>query len=194
MSMSIGPEIAHRLKSISDPTLSPDGSRVAYAMSWAEPQEMDHRSRIMMLEVDRGVSQSSPREFTRGSHDSAPRFSPDGESLAFLREDDAGRRQVWVIGLAGGESRQVTAAAQGVSDFSWSPDGKRLVFCAGVDPGAPEVSQAALGTPQVRVVQRIRYRYDGSGLAGQPAHAPVHGGVGRSESPGGRPTCRWRLG
>ena len=137
MSTPIGPEVAHQLKSISDPSLSPDGSRVAYAMSWAEPPEMDLRSRIMMLDVDRGISE----EFTRGIRDSAPRFSPDGESLAFLREDAAGRRQVWVIALAGGESRQVTAAAEGVSEYGWSPDGKRLVICAGVDPGAAEVPQ-----------------------------------------------------
>ena len=162
MSTPIGPEVAHRLKSISDPSLAPDGSRVAYSMSWAEPPEMDQRSRIMMLDVDRGVSE----EFTRGIRDSAPRFSPGGESLAFLREDAAGRRQVWVIALAGGESRQVTAAAEGVSEYGWSPDGKRLVICAGVDPGAPEVSQPVSGPPEVRVVQRIRYRYDGLGWRG----------------------------
>ena len=71
-----------------------------------------------------------------------------------------------MIGLAGGESRQVTAAAQGVSDFSWSPDGKCLVICAGVDPGAPEDPQPGSAPPQVRVVQRIRYRYDGLGWRG----------------------------
>ena len=162
MSTPIGPEVAHQLKSISDPSLSPDGSRVAYAMSWAEPPEMDLRSRIMMLDVDRGISE----EFTRGIRDSAPRFSPDGESMAFLREDAAGRRQVWVIALAGGESRQVTAAAHGVSEYGWSPEGKRLVICAGVDPGAPEFSQPDLRPPEVRVVQRIRYRYDGLGWRG----------------------------
>ena len=166
MSTPIGPEVAYRLKSISDPSLAPDSSRAAYAMSWAEPPEMDQRSRIMMLDVDRGGSQLFPREFTRGIRDSAPRFSPDGESLAFLREDAAGRRQVWVIALAGGESRQVTAAAKGVSEYGWSPEGKRLVICAGVDPGAPEVAQPGSGTHQVRVVQRIRYRYDGLGWRG----------------------------
>ena len=162
MSTPIGPEVAHRLKSISDPSLAPDGSRVAYGMSWVEPPEMDLRSRIMMLDVDRGISE----EFTRGIRDSAPRFSPDGESLAFLREDAAGRRQVWVIALAGGESRQVTAAAEGVSEYGWSPDGKRLVICAGVDPGAAEVYKPDSGPPEVRVVQRIRYRYDGLGWRG----------------------------
>ena len=166
MSTPIGPEVAHRLKSISDPSLSPDGSRVAYAMSWAEPPGMDFRSRIMMLDVDRGVSE----EFTRGIRDSASRFSPDGESLAFLREDDAGRRQVWAIALAGGESWQVTAAALGVSEFGWSPDGKRLVFCAGVDPDSPirpgDGDGPGPAAPSVRVVNRIRYRYDTLGWRG----------------------------
>ena len=71
-----------------------------------------------------------------------------------------------MIALAGGESRQVTAAAQGVSEYGWSPEGKRLVICAGVDPGEPGVSQPVSGPPEVRVVQRIRYRYDGLGWRG----------------------------
>ena len=33
MTLPIGPEIAHRLNAISDPTISPDGSRVAYALA-----------------------------------------------------------------------------------------------------------------------------------------------------------------
>ena len=162
MSSPIGPEVAHRLKSISDPSLSPDGSRVAYALSWAEPPEMNSRSRIMMLDVDQGTTV----EFTQGNRDSAPRFSPEGKSLAFFRVDAESKRQVWVMGAGGGEARQATAHAQGVNDFNWSPDGRHMVICADVDPNQPGVEIPDPDTPKVRVVRRIRYRYDTLGWRG----------------------------
>ena len=167
MTRPIGPEVAYSLKSVSDPSISPDGGRLAYALSWAEPPELDGRSRIMMADLEDG----SIAEFTRGPSDSAPRFSPDGRSLGFLREDAQGWKQVWLISAGGGEAVQLTAADRSVVDFNWSPDSKRVVFCADVEPGQPAAGASdgagpAEKAPSVRVVRRIRYRYDGLGWRG----------------------------
>ena len=161
MTLPIGPEVAHRLKAISDPSISPDGSRVAYALSWAEPESLEGRSRIMMQDFDGGLVE----EFTQGDRDTAPRFSPDGLTLAFLRPNGNGKRQVWVMGTNGGEARMVSAAPLGVSDFVWSPDGGRLAICADVEP-ATEMDEPLHKMPQVTVVRRIRYRYDTLGWRG----------------------------
>ena len=48
------------------------------------------------------------REFTQGNKDTVPKFSPDGRTLAFLRPDDAGKRQVWRMDAGGGEARLLT--------------------------------------------------------------------------------------
>ena len=166
MTLPIGPEVAHRLRTISDPSISPDGSRVAYALSWAEPVSLEARSRIMMLGLDGGKAE----EFTRGERDTAPRFSPDGLTLAFLRfdgePDRGGKRQVWVMGSNGGEARMVSAAVLGVSDFAWSPDGTKLALCADVEEAIEAEEPSPNGIPQVRVVRRIRYRYDTLGWRG----------------------------
>ena len=161
MVLPIGPEVAHRLKTISDPSISPEGSRVAYALGWAEPPTLESRSRIMMLGLDGGQAE----EFTQGERDTAPRFSPDGMTLAFLRPDANGKRQVWVMGANGGEARMVSAAALGVSNFVWSPDGARFAVCADVEPDAA-TDDDPHAMPQVTVVRRIRYRYDTLGWRG----------------------------
>ena len=166
MSKPIAPDIALLLPAVANPTLSPDGQRLAYSHSWFDCEVGERRSRIMML--DPAIGQAS--EFTQGVKDSAPRFSPDGAHLGFLRPDGAGHAQVWVMDTGAGEARQVTALPRGVLDFAWSPDGTRLALCADVDPADAAPASAAApsegGTPQVRVVRRIRYRYDALGWRG----------------------------
>ena len=139
MASPISPDIAYRWRSVADPSLSPDGSRLAYSQSWFESDSGksgnsgdsgESRSRVMLLELATGKAE----EFTQGKRDSAPRFSPDGSALGFLRKEDDAPGQVWVMDVSGGEARRLTDMPQGVRDFSWSPDGQRLVFFAYVDP------------------------------------------------------------
>lgn len=162
MSSPISPDIAHCLRSVGDPTLAQDGSKVAYTYSWFEQDGLESFSRIMMLDLADGRAQ----EFTQGQNDTAPRFAPGDGSLGFLRRDEDGRRQVWVMGASGGEARRVTDMARGVIDFGWSPDSRQLVVCADVDSEPPNDVQDSSKAPQVRVVSRIRYRYDTLGWRG----------------------------
>ncbi|MES2696064.1 MAG: DUF3748 domain-containing protein [Verrucomicrobiota bacterium] len=55
------------------------------------------------------------------------RSSPDGAQLAFLMKDDVGVVQLWAMPARGGEPRQVTRGASGISSaFTWSPDGAQI--------------------------------------------------------------------
>jgi len=60
----------------------------------------------------------------------------------------------------------LTAMPRAVRDFGWSPDGRQLVFCADVDPEDSSKEQEPSRGPQVKVVRRIRYRYDTLGWRG----------------------------
>ncbi|MCI0799583.1 MAG: S9 family peptidase [Chloroflexi bacterium] len=162
MSSPISPEHVYHLRTVADPALSPDGSRLAYTQSWVDQESLDSRSRIMVLETASGLAS----EFTQGVKDTAAKYSPDGRQLAFLRPDGSGKRQVWVMGATGGEARPLAAVPSGVVDFAWSPDSQRLVLCADVEPDNPAPQSNPQGLPQVRVVRRIRYRYDTLGWRG----------------------------
>ena len=108
--------------------------------------------------------------FTAGSDDSMPRWSPDGQSIAFLRKDDDGYSQAWVIPANGGEARQVTSRIRGVVDYAWSPDSSSFVLSADVPdpaepgPGSPDFNK---NIPHSRSVHRIRYQYDSVGWRGE---------------------------
>ena len=166
--MSLAADLVYELKGVSDPTISPDGQRLVYALSWVEGRggAAEARSRLMLA----GPEGSGPREFTQGNADSGPRFSPDGGMLAFLRARQPGQpRQVWVMHADGGEARPLTAAPKGVAEFAWSPGGSRIVYCADTDPPGAQADDAA-GGPRVSVVNRIRYRHDLQGWRGDAHH------------------------
>ena len=93
MGKPIGPDFVYEHVSASAPRLSRDGGRLVFVETRVDREAMKYRSRIMM----RGLPDGESRAFTSGDSDGSPQFSPDGRSVAFLRPDDAGRRQLWLI-------------------------------------------------------------------------------------------------
>ena len=56
-----------------------------------------------------------------------PRWSPDGQSIAFQRGDGL-RYDIFVIPRTGGEPRQITYDRNMIRGLAWLPDGKGIVF------------------------------------------------------------------
>jgi dipeptidyl aminopeptidase/acylaminoacyl peptidase len=158
----IGPDAIYHLVSVSDPHIAPDGQRLAFVRSWIDREAMEGRSHIVLMTL----GDDHAEVFTQGMHDAQPRFSPDGRRLAFLRQDDKQQRQVWLMPLRGGEARQLTRAPGGVTEFAWSPEGQRLAFVADVDPDRLPEGHDAKKDPRVKVIRRLRYRYDTLGWRG----------------------------
>jgi len=62
------------------------------------------------------------------AYDVQPRFSPDGEHIAFV-SDRSGREQVWMLELASGDTTQMTRGrGSDVLSPEWTPDGDYLVI------------------------------------------------------------------
>jgi len=116
---------------LSDPRISPDGSRIAVIASRPDYDENRYERQLVLVEPASGER----RPLTWSRHDiSNPRWSPDGTRIAFLAEGDEGRPQVFVLPLDGGEAAHVTKLPTGVVSFEWAPDGRRLALAGAEKP------------------------------------------------------------
>jgi len=108
---------------------------------------------------------TAPQQFTQGDADDAPRWSPDGSSVAFLATRGAGR-QVYLIARSGGEARQITDLASGVISADWMPDRQRMLICTSliIDPEHPDANpqeNADQPADAPRVATRLPFKLDG---------------------------------
>src|SRR5215831_16835603 len=114
----VTPELALQLKRFADVTLSPDGRRIAFAVSASYREKGGSiESRLWTGEVD--------GELREGDPGSLPRFSPDGSRLAYASDaGHDGRVSLWVDGAEVGELPGSVEAVR------WSPDGSQLLVLA----------------------------------------------------------------
>lgn len=117
----------YRIVIVEEPCISPDGRYVAWVRQQAQAFSNDYRRDIWLSPVDGGAA----IQLTRGGSDSQPRWSPDGNILAFVSARN-GKTQLFLMPVAapGGEARQLTTHPTGVSQPAWSPDGRHIAFLA----------------------------------------------------------------
>src|SRR5262245_22620929 len=127
------------MERLASPQPSPDGSRVVFTRRVYDPQANKNFTSLWMVPIDGG----EPQRLTAASaNDTAPRWSPDGRSIAFI-SDRGGSSQVWAIDPAAGEPRRLTDFPVDVDNVQWSPDGTRLAFSADVYPDCADLACTA---------------------------------------------------
>ena len=178
------------LPRISEPRLSPDGTRVVYTV--AVPDLTANRSArdVWMATLATGET----RALTTGGHDGGARWSPDGRSLAFISTRD-GSTQVYVMNADGnGGAKRITTIATDADGIVWAPDGQSIVFTSNVFPDCQDDSCNAARSKardehpsKARIYDRLLYRHWSSWSDGTRSHpflVPVSGGVARDLLPG----------
>lgn len=155
-------DIAH-LVSLGAPTISPDGRAAVVAASRPDLEQDAYRSRLWLIDL---TGDAKPRELTHGERDSAPRYSPDGAWIAFLRAEPEGKPQLHVLPTAGGDARKLTDLPGGAGAPRWSPSSRSVAFSARV-PDEGRYGQDEKITPGKEPPRRItglQYRLDGVGF------------------------------
>lgn len=175
------------------PTLSPDGSQVAYLSSLTE-ELAGTAILVQTTEPAQPRTLTSPPE---GSWDSSPKWSPNGREIAFLRRLPGQDCRILAVQASGGEPRALgNCDPHNRPSFDWTPDGAGLVFSSPLAGGGkPGLRLLDLATGRWRALDygataedvdtAPRYSPDGKWIA-FVRNTPL-GDLWRIPAEGGRP-------
>ena len=129
------PELQIKLKAAGTPRVSPDGKRVVYTVSDAvmTSDKSEFVTQIWMATIDGKPRPNGevPRsmQLTFGDKSSTnPKWSPDGNWIAFTSTRKDNKSNIYLLSLNGGEAEPLTDVKTGVTNFAWSPDGRSIAF------------------------------------------------------------------
>ena len=121
------PEMQLKLKLVGTPRVSPDGKSLVYTVSDAvtTPDKSEFVTQIWLADV----ATKKNIQLTFGDKSSSnPKWSPDGNWIAFTSNRKDNKNNLYLLSVSGGEAEALTDVKSGVSNFEWSPDGKSIAF------------------------------------------------------------------
>ncbi len=115
------------IQSVGGTQISPDGKWIAYTIGYGDFKQDAFITQIGLVNTETGKR----FQLTRGEKSSiGPRWSPDGQWLAFLSNRVEDKNQIFLISPDGGEAQQLTKSETAINSFSWSEDGKMIAYTA----------------------------------------------------------------
>ena len=110
-----------------DACMDPSGDRIAFTGTIFADLASAPFTRLCIVDIGSGNLRQLPRP---ANCDRLPRWSPDGQHLAFLSDRvEAGNTQLYIASAVNLDDAKATPAIDGfVEYFHWSPDGKKILL------------------------------------------------------------------
>ena len=137
------PRLVMGVLSMGEFDVAPDGKDLLY-------ERGEGSARLWVYDVGESGDLSGKQLTTGTANNLRPKFSPDGSTVAFIR-NAAGRSGVYVMPVDGGPQRQVTFGVEIERDVTWSPDGRTLVFGAREEGGVVAMVVSVAGGEPRRI-------------------------------------------
>ena len=118
------PEVMWKMGRAGGATLSPDGSKLAYTVTWYSVEKNRGVSTVWLRDMESG---KTVQLTDTSSDNSDPQWSADGGLLYFL-SDRGGSSQIWAMEPSGANVRQVSDFAKDVEGYGISPAGDKLFY------------------------------------------------------------------
>src|SRR5215472_13915277 len=123
-----------KIVSVSDPQISPDGKSIVVVVGRQNLEQDRIERELVQIDIAGGAQHALTYERkTAGS----PRWSPNGDRLAFTANVGSGRDarpQIFILPRSGGEGEKITDAPEGIEQFAWRPDGREIAYVTSDEP------------------------------------------------------------
>ena len=161
------------LKRIAGFRVSPDGSKVVFALRSTDLEANKGRVDLWLVNADgSGLKQLTSHE----GNETDPSWAPDGKAVYFLAAR-SGSNQVWRLPLEGGESMQVTKLPLDVDAYTLSPDGQTVVFasqvfvdCDTLECTAKRLAEKSKVKSSAQIYDSLMFRHWDTWKDGRRAH------------------------
>ncbi|RKN82566.1 S9 family peptidase [Ulvibacterium marinum] len=153
------------LQYVSDPQISPDGNWVVYRRMAFDIMKDKVSGNLWMIKTDGSKHQKLT---SREVSESNPRWSPQGDRLAFVSSTDEGS-EIYIHWIASGKIAKVTQLPFSPSALTWSPNGQQLAFSMNVEKEPPVLAKMpkkpkdAKWAEKPRITDRLYHEADGRG-------------------------------
>ena len=152
----LSPEALLALGRLSDPQLSPDGKTILYGVSYTDIAQNRSCRNIFVCNADGSDVHQLTRE---GKSISCARWSRDGRHIYYLQGGQL--YKAMYKGDRLGRKTLLSDVAEGISEFSLSPDEKMILYVSTI-PGpvkGPSDFDPALDKAQAYVADALMYRH-----------------------------------
>ena len=150
------PEALMAMGAVTDPQVSPDGTKVLYGVKFESVEENKSNRELWVV----GVDGSNPTRLTKTAKSEQNAVWMDGgNKIAFLYPD-GDKMQIWTMNADGADRKVVSSVENGVDGFVLSPDEKKIALISQVKYGTytedlyPEHKKA-----NVRIITDMMYKH-----------------------------------
>ena len=120
----LSPEVMWKMGRVGSSSLSPDGSEVAYTVTYYNMAENRGVTSIYLQPIEGG----EPRQLTdNAGNDVSPQWAADGKSLYFL-SNRSGSMQIWNVTTADAMLRQVSNIEGDIEAFGIAPTADKVYY------------------------------------------------------------------
>ena len=171
------PETLLEMGRLSDPQISPDGTRILYGVSYNSIADNRSCRNLFICETD-GSHRIQLTRYAKSV--SNARWSLDGSSIFFIQDG-----QIWKATLKGdklGKKEKISNVQNGISEFKLSPDQCNLIYTSTIKNSAvqtPSDSDPALDKAQAYATEDLMYRHWDHWVTDIPRSyvAPINGQI-----------------
>ena len=154
------------LEHVSDPQISPDGTRIIYVRNFKDVMTDRNLSNLWMINFDG----SNNRPLTTGnSNDFNPRWSHDGKKIIFKSNRSDDKMKLYLMWMDTKEMVALTNTPNSPGNISWSNDDSYLAFTMFVAKSStsiiklPAKPEGAVWNTPPTYIDNMTYRSDGQG-------------------------------